>query len=143
MEGQRACLALKGARRINSVGKIKALADAMRLYGTPEHIRSDNGPEMLSKALPKWVAKAVSQIQYVGPGSPRENGYCETFNGKPHNERLSQKIFYSLKEAHIVIGLWRNTYHRVRPHSSLGYRPPAPASYPDLAFRLSKADAMQ
>ena len=73
-EHSRACLALKVARRINSVGVIEALADAMCLHGIPEHIRCDNGPEMISKALRKWVAKAGSQIQYIAPGSPWENG---------------------------------------------------------------------
>ena len=101
------------------------------------------GPEMISKALRKWVAKAGAQIQYIAPGSPWENGYCESFNGKLRDECLRQEIFYSLKEAQIVIRLWQTTYNRVRPHSSLGYRPPAPVSYPDLAFRLPMAAAMQ
>ncbi len=98
---------------------------------------------MISKALRKWVAKAGSQIQYIAPGSPWENGYCESFNGKLQDECLRQEIFYSLKAAQIVIGLWQIAYSRVRPHSSLGYRPPAPVSYPDLVFRLPMAAAMQ
>lgn len=142
-EHSRACLALKVARRINSLGVIEALAEAMCLHGIPKHIRCDNGPEMISKALRKWVAKAGSQIQYIAPGSPWENGYCESFNGKLRDECLRQEIFYSLKEAQIVIGLWQTTYNRVRPHSSLGYRPPAPVSYPDLAFRLPMTATMQ
>lgn len=103
-------MALKVARRINSVGVIEALADAMCLYGIPEHIRCDNGPEMISKALRKWVAKTGSQIQYIAPGSPWENGYCESFNGKLRDECRRQGIFSSLKEAQIVIGLWQSTY---------------------------------
>ena len=142
-EHSRACLALKVARRINSVGVIQALADAMCLHGIPEHIRCDNGPEMISKALRKWVAKTGPQIQYIAPGSPWENGYCESFNGKLRDECLRQEILYSLKEAQIVIGLWQTTYNCIRPHSSLGYRPPAPVSYPDLAFRLPMAATMQ
>ncbi|CAO4184937.1 hypothetical protein AFFFEF_04514 [Methylorubrum extorquens] len=102
-EHSRACLALKVARRINSLGVIEALADAMCLHGIPEHIRCDNGPEMISKAPPKWVAKAGSQIQYIAPGSPSENGYCESFNGKLRDECLQQEIFYSLREAQIAI----------------------------------------
>jgi transposase InsO family protein len=98
---------------------------------------------MISKALRKWVTKAGSQIQYIAPGSPWENGYCKSFNGKLRDECLRQEIFYSLKEAQIVIGLWQNTYNRVRPHSSLGYRPPAPVSFPDLAFRLPMGATMQ
>ena len=142
-EHSRACLALKVARRINSLGVIEALADAMCLHGIPEHIRCDNGHEMIAKALRKWVAKAGSQIQQIALGSPSENGYCEGFNGKLRVECLRQEIFYSLQEAQAVIALWQNTYNRVRPHSSLGYRPPAPVSFPDLAFRLPMAAAMQ
>lgn len=98
---------------------------------------------MISKALRKWVAKAGSQIQYIAPGSPWENGYRESFNGKLRDECLRQEIFSSLKEAQIVIGLWQTIYNRVRPHSSLGYRPPAPVTFPDLAFRLPRAATMQ
>ncbi len=139
----RACLALKVARRINSLGVIEALADAMCLHGIPEYIRCDNGPEMISKALRKWVAKTGPQIRSIAPGSPWENGYCESFNGKLRDECLRQEIFYSPKDAQIVIGLWQNTDNRVRPHSSLGYRPPAPVSFSDLAFPLPMAAAMQ
>jgi hypothetical protein len=98
---------------------------------------------MVSKALRKWVAKTGAQIQSIAPGSPWENRYCESFNGKLRDACLRQEIFSSLKEAQIVIGLWQNTCNRVRPHSSLGYRPPAPVSDPDLAFRLPMAAAMQ
>ena len=98
---------------------------------------------MISKALRKWVAKAGSRLRYIAPGSPWENGYCESFNGKLRDECLRQEIFYSLKEAQIVIKLWQDNYNRVRPHSSLGYRPPAPVSFPDLAFQLPMATAMQ
>jgi putative transposase len=90
---------------------------------------------MIAKALRKWVAKTGPQIQYITPGSPWKNGYCESFNGKLKDECLRQEIFYSLKEAQTVIGIWQNTYNRVRPHSSLGYRPPGPVTFPDLAFR--------
>ena len=131
------------ARRTNSLGVIEALAEAMCLHGIPEHICCDNGPETISKALCKWVTKADSQIQYIAPGSPWGNGYREIFNGNLLDKCLSQEIFYSLKEAHIEIGLWQNTCSRIRPHSSLGYRPPAPVSYQDLAFWLPMAAAMQ
>ena len=142
-EHNRVCLALKVARRINSLGVIEVLADAMCLHGIPDNIRCDNDPEMISKALRKWVAKTGPQIQYIAPGSPWENGYCESFNGKLKDECLRQEIFYSLKEAQIVISMWQNTYNRVRPHSSLGYRPPAPVTFPDLAFRLPMVATMQ
>jgi putative transposase len=137
-EHSRACLALKVARRINSLGVIEALADAMCLHGIPDNIRCDNGPKMISKSLWKWVAKTGPQIQYIAPGSPWENGYCESSNGKPKDDCLRQEIFYSLKEAQTVIGIWQNTYNRARPHSSLGYRPPAPVTFLDLACRLTR-----
>ena len=82
-------------------------------------------------------------LQYIAPGSPWENGYCERFNGKLQDECMKQEIFTSLKEAQVVIGIWRNTYNRVRPHSSLNHRPPAPVTFPDTAFRLPKAATMQ
>jgi transposase InsO family protein len=98
---------------------------------------------MISKELCKWVPKTDLQIRYIAPGSPWEDGYCESFNEKLRDEYLKQEIFYSPKEAQAVIGLWQNTYNRVRPHSSLGYRPPAPITFPDLAVRLPMALAMQ
>lgn len=122
---------------------IEALADAMCLHGIPENIRCDNGPEMIAKAFRKWVAKTGPKIQYIAPGSPWENGDCESFNGKLKDECLRQKIFYSLKEAQTVIGIWQNTYNRVRPHSSLSYCPPAPVTFPNLAFRLPVVATMQ
>ena len=91
---------------------------------------------MIAKALRKWVAKTGVKIQYIAPGSQWENGYCESFNGKLQDECLKQEIFYSIREAQVVIGMGQNTYNRVRPHSSLNCRPPAPAAFPDLAFRL-------
>jgi transposase InsO family protein len=142
-EHTRTCLALKVARRINSLGVIEALADAMLIHGVPEHVRCDNGPEMIAKALRKWVAKVGPQMQYIAPGSPWENGYCESFNGKLRDECLKPEIFYSLKEAQTVIGLWRDHYNRIRPHSSLGYRPPAPVTIPDIAHRLPMVATLQ
>ena len=139
---RRVCLALKVARRINSLGVIKALADAMCLHGIRDNIRCDNGPEMIWKALRKCVAQTGLQIQYIAPGSPWENGYCERFNSKLKDECLRQEIFCSLKEAQTVIKIWYNTYNLVRPHSSLGYRPRVPVTFPDLALRLPMAGSM-
>ena len=98
---------------------------------------------MISKALSKCFAKAGAQIQHITPGSPWENRYCESFNGKLRAVCLRRKILYSHKEAQAIIALWQNTYNRVRPHAALGYRPSAPVSGPDLAFRLPMATAMQ
>ena len=95
----------------------------------PEHLRSDNGPEFIAQQLRQWLAKLGTATLYIEPGSPWENGYCESFNGKLRDECLNGEIFYSLKEAQVVIEQWRVQYNTVRPHSALGYRPPAPGAY--------------
>ena len=128
-EYTRECLAIRVARRLGRYEVIEALADVMLLKGVPEHIRSDNGPEFVAKDLRKWLARVGTGTLYIEPGSPWENGYCESFNGKLRDECLNGEIFYSLKEAQIVIEKWRVIYNTLRPHSSLGYRPPAPAAY--------------
>ena len=122
---------------------LAALADLFIDRGPPAHIRSDNGAEFVATAVQEWLARIGVKTLYIAPGSPWENGYCESFNGKLRDECLRQQIFYSLREAQVVIGLWQNTYNRVRPHSTLDYRPPAPVSFPSLAFRLPMATAMQ
>ena len=105
---------------------IEALCDLFISRGIPTHIRSDNGPEFVALALREWIAAVGAKTAYIEPGSPWENGYCESFNGKLRDELLNGEIFYTLKEAQIVIEIWRQHYNKVRPHSSLGYRPPAP-----------------
>jgi transposase InsO family protein len=87
------------------------------------------GPEMTAKIVRDWLAQIGSKTLFIEPGSPWENGYCESFNGKLRDELLNGEIFYSLKEARIVIEKWRKHYNEKRPHSSLGYRPPAPATF--------------
>ena len=141
-EYTRECLALRVVRRINSFGVIETLADAMLQKGVPEHVRCDNGPEMIAQALRQWLAKLGTKTLYIAPGSPWENGYCESFNGKLRDECLKGEIFSSLKEAQVVIGAWRRHSNRVRPHSSLGYRPPAPATVADVHRPLSRGAAM-
>ena len=89
-------------------------------------IRSDNGPEFVAKAVRDWIAAVGARTAYIEPGSPWENGYCESFNSKLRDELLDGEIFYSLAEARVVVEGWRRRYNTVRPHSSLGYRPPAP-----------------
>lgn len=125
-EYTRECLAIRVARRLNSLDVIETLADVMLERGLPQYIRSDNGPEFVAKALREWLAELRVKTLYIEPGSPWENGYCESFNGKLRNECLNEEIFYSLKEAIVVIGQWRHRYNHHRPHSALGYRPPAP-----------------
>src|SRR5450631_2337793 len=102
------------------------LADVMLVRGIPEHIRSDNGPEFIAQELRKWLGKLGTKTLYIEPGSPWENGYCESFNGKLRDEFLNGEIFYSLKEAQILTESWRMEYNTERPHSALGYRPPPP-----------------
>jgi putative transposase len=138
-EFTRECLAIRVARRINSLGVIETMADTMIARGIPEHIRSDNGPEMTAKIVRKWLGNIGSKTLYIEPGSPWENGYCESFNGKLCDECLNQEIFYSLREAQVVIEQWRVHYNTKRPHSSLGYRPPAPQTINPLLTHLDQA----
>jgi len=111
--------------------------------GIPEHIRSDNGPEFTAKALREWLQRIGAKTLYIEPGSPWENGYCESFNGTLRDELLNGEIFYSLKEARIVIERWRKEYNEVRPHSSLGYRPPAPAACSPRPLMLAQPTMVQ
>lgn len=126
-EFTRECLAIRINRKLNSTDVIDVLSDLFILCGVPGHVRSDNGPEFIAKAVQDWIAAVGAKTAYIAPGSPWENGYCESFNSKLRDELLNGEIFYSLKEARIVIEGWRRHYNEVRPHSSLGYRPPAPA----------------
>ena len=125
-EYTRECLALRVARRLGSLQVIETLADVMLVRGIPEHIRSDNGPEFIAEELRKWLGTVGTKTLYIEPGSPSENGYCESFNGKLRDEFLNGEIFYSLKEAQILTERWRVEYNTERPDSALGYRPPAP-----------------
>ena len=102
------------------------LNDGSCLRLRPEHIRSDNGPELVAKAVREWLARPGTETRFIEPGSPWENGYIESFNGKLRDELLNGEIFYTLTEATVLIETWRRHYNRVRPHSSRGYRPPAP-----------------
>jgi len=142
-EFTRECLAIRVARRINSFGVLETMAEVMLTRGVPEHIRSDNGAEMTAKIVRQWLASVGAKTLYIAPGSPWENGYCESFNGKMRDELLNGEIFYSLKEAKVVIGQWRHHYNTIRPHSSLGYRPPAPQTFASTASLLDRTSAMQ
>jgi transposase InsO family protein len=125
-EFTREALAVCPARRIRANDVIDLFADVMIERGVPQFIRSDNGPEMVAKKLRNWLGELGAKTVYIEPGSPWENGYCESFNGKLRNELLDGEIFYTLREAQVLIEQWRQHYNRVRPHSALGYRPPAP-----------------
>lgn len=113
-------------RKINSQDVILVLAELFLLRGIPKHIRSDNGPEFIAKRLVKWLEGLEVGPLFIQPGSPWENGYVESFNGKMRDQFLNGEIFYSLFEAKVLIERWRVHYNTVRPHSSLGGKPPAP-----------------
>jgi putative transposase len=125
-EFTRECLAIRVSRKLNSTDVVDLLSDLFILRGVPEHIRSDNGPEFVAKIVREWIATVGAKTAYIEPGSPWENGYCESFNGKLRDELLDGEVFYSLAEAKVMIESWRRHYNTTRPHSALGYRPPAP-----------------
>ena len=125
-EFTRECLAIRVDRKLNSTDVIDVLSDQFILRGIPGHIRSDHGPEFIAKAVREWIAAVGARTAFIEPGSHWENGYCESFNSKLRDELLNGEIFYSLAEARTVIETWRRHYNTRRPHSSLGYRPPAP-----------------
>ena len=125
-EFTRECLAIRIDRRLNSVDVIDVLSDLFIVRGVPAHIRSDNGPEFIAKAVQEWIRGVGAATAYITPGSPWENGYVESFNARLRDELLNGEIFYSLREAKIVIEQWRRHYNQIRPHSSLGYQAPAP-----------------
>ena len=125
-EFSRESLATEPRRSYTSMDVIEELTNLFILHGRPEHIRSDNGPEFTSKAIRKWLDNLKVGPLFIEPGSPWENGYNESFNGKLRDELLNGEIFYTLAEARIIIERWRVHYNTKRPHTSLGYRPPAP-----------------
>ncbi|NBW94953.1 MAG: IS3 family transposase [Bacteroidetes bacterium] len=125
-EHSRECLAIKTKRKLNSGDVIDALSNLFIMRGVPAYIRSDNGPEFVAQAVQDWIKAVGAKTAYIEPGSPWENGYCESFNARFRDEFLNGEVFYSLREAEILIEQWRKHYNTKRPHSALGYRPPAP-----------------
>ncbi|WP_192964082.1 IS3 family transposase [Phycobacter azelaicus] len=125
-EHSRECLAIKVKRKLNSGDVIDALSDLFIMRGVPDYIRSDNGPEFVAQAVQDWIRAVGAKTAYIAPGSPWENGYCESLNARFRDELLNGEVFYSLREAEILIEQWRKHYNTKRPHSALGYRPPAP-----------------
>ena len=125
-EFTRVNLSSKVNRRIRSQDVIDELFELFILRGIPEHIRSDNGPEFTARAVRKWLERLGVKTLFIEPGSPWENGYIESFNGKMRDELLDREIFTNLQEARVLIEQWQQDYNQVRPNSSLGYRPPAP-----------------
>jgi putative transposase len=120
------CLAIRVDRKLKAIDVIDVLSDLFILRGVPGHIRSDNGPEFVAKAVQAWITAVGAKAAYIERGSPWENGYVESFNARLRDELLDGEIFYTLQEAKVVIESWRRHYNSVRPHASLGYRAPAP-----------------
>ena len=120
------CLAIHINRKLKAIDVIDVLSDLFILRGIPGHIRSDNGPEFVAKAVQEWIAAVGAKTAYIEPGSPWENGYIESFNARLRDELLNGEVFYTLREAQIIIESWRRHYNTIRPHASLRYKPPAP-----------------
>ncbi len=131
-EYSRECLAVEVERRLNHKDVLRVLSRLFVRPGPPEHLRSDNGSEFTALAVREWLEKLDVKTLYIEPGSPWENGNIESFNGKLRDELLDREIFYTLWEAKVLVALWRKEYNQVRPHSSLGYRPPAPEAIDPL-----------
>ena len=125
-EYSRECLAIEGPRRLTSKHGQAVLGRLFLQHGCPAYIRSDNGPEFIAQALREWYTLLEVAPLFIEPGSPWENGYVESFNGKFRDELLNGEIFYTLQEVQIVIERWRQEYNTHRPHSKLGYRPHQP-----------------
>ena len=132
------CLAIRVDRKLKCADVIDVLSDQFVLRGVPEHIRYDNGPEFVAKAVQDWIGAVGAKTAYIERGSPWENGFIESFNARLRDELLDGEIFYSLAEAKIVIESWRRHYNTERPHRSLGYKPPAPEVFiPAFAARAA------
>ena len=132
-EYTRECLKIKVNRKIGSQDVIDELFNLIIYRGIPEHIRSDNGPEFTAKVVRSWLNRLGVKTMFIEPGSPWENGYIESFNGKLRDELLNREVFTTLEEARVLIEQWRREYNQIRPHSTLGYRPPAPEAILTMA----------
>jgi transposase InsO family protein len=125
-EYTRECLAIDVGRRLNSTDVLERLSELFVSRGAPAFIRSDNGSEFTAKAVREWLGAMGVSTLYIEPGSPWENGYVESFNGRFRDEFLNGELFYTVTEAKVLIERWRREYNTLRPHSALGYKPPAP-----------------
>ena len=125
-EFTRECLAIHVGRKMDSNEVLYKLSELFIEHGIPENIRSDNGPEFIAERLRKWLFNLCVNTAFIEPGSPWENGYIESFNGKLRDELLNGEIFDTIFEAKVIIENWREHYNKIRPHSSLKFRPPVP-----------------
>jgi putative transposase len=133
-EHTRECLSIDVARRLSSEDVLERLSDLFIRCGVPNYIRSDNGPEFTAHCVRDWLESVEVKTLFIEPGSPWENGYIESFNGKLRDELLDREVFDTLLEAKVLVERWRQMYNTVRPHSSLGYRPPAPEATQPCSF---------
>ena len=133
-EHTRECLSIDVARRLSSEDVLERLSDLFIRCGVPDYIRSDNGPEFTAHRVRNWLESVEVKTLFIEPGSPWENGYVESFNGKLRDELLDREVFDTLLEAKVLVDRWRQMYNTVRPHSSLGYRPPAPEATQPCSF---------
>jgi putative transposase len=120
----------RGGRRLDADAVLYRLTELFVSRRPPDYIRSDNGPEFTAKTVRGWLSRVGVRTLYIEPGSPWENGYNENFNGKLRDELLNGEIFYTLKEAQILIERWRQEYNTVKAPQCFGYRPPAPEATP-------------
>ena len=128
-EDTRECLAIRAERKLSSLNVLEVLDDLFVRRGVPRHIRSDNGSEFTAKVVRRWLKTLRIRPLYIEPGSPWENGYIESFHDKLRDELLNREIFDTMWEARVLLAQWRREYNTIRPHSSLGYRPPAPEAF--------------
>jgi len=142
-EYTRECLAIRVGRRLCAEDVLQQLTDLFVARGTPQYLRSDNGPELTATAVREWLARVGVTTLFIEPGSPWENGYIESFNGKLRDELLDREIFYTVQEATVLTEWWRQEYNPLRPHSALGYRPPAPEAIAPLPLRLRSVAATE
>ena len=125
-EFTRECPGILVARKITTQDVIDLLFHLFIFRGIPEHLRSDNGPEFTARSIRAWLSRIGVKTLFIERGSPWENGYIESFNGKLRDELLNREIFTTLEEAKVLIEQWRKEYNQVRPHSAKNYRPPVP-----------------
>jgi transposase InsO family protein len=124
-EYTRECLALMVDRSITSDKVVDLLDWLLLIYGKPQYLRSDNGPELIARKVQDWLAEKNCQTIYISPGSPWENAYIESFIGKFRKECVDRYLFYTLRETRSIIEDWREEYNHYRPHSALGYLTPS------------------
>ena len=122
-------------RKLNSTDVVDSLTDLFILRSTTESIRSDNGMELIAGKVRNWIEAVGAKTAFIEPGFPWQNGYCESFISRFRDELLNGEVFYTLREAQILIEMWHRHYNNIRPHSSLGYRPPAPKALIPLDWR--------